>query len=147
MISGPILLVLRLLLAGLLYAFLAWGIWVLWRDLRHWSGSLAGPQAPPLFLNLEAENGERSYRFTRAEVVIGRDPACDLRLEDKTISAQHAQLSYHHGQWWVQDMRSRNGTFLNGDLASEALVITTGDYLRCGQLIFQIGLGDDAPQA
>lgn len=146
MISGPILLVLRLLLAGILYAFLAWGIWVLWRDLRRWSNSLAGPQAPPLFLSFEAENGERSYRFTNAEVLIGRDPACELRLDDKTISAQHAELSYHHGQWWVKDLGSRNGTFLNGDPASEALVITAGDQLRCGQLTFEIGFEDGAAE-
>jgi hypothetical protein len=142
-ISGPILLVLRLLLAGVLYAFLAWGIWVLWRDLSHWSVSLARLRAPSLILSLQVGNGERSYRFTSAEVVIGRDPACDLRLEDKTISAQHARLSYHHSQWWVQDLSSRNGTFLNGDLASEALVITAGDKLRCGQLNFQIDLEED----
>jgi pSer/pThr/pTyr-binding forkhead associated (FHA) protein len=46
----------------------------------------------------------------------------------------------------VKDLGSRNGTFLNGDPASEALVITAGDQLRCGQLTFEIGFEDGAAE-
>jgi len=43
------------------------------------------------------------YRYTVPDVLIGRDIACNCCLDDLTVSAQHARLSYHHGQWWVED--------------------------------------------
>ena len=69
---------------------------------------------------------------------MGRDPASDLYIEDKTISARHAKLSYHHGQWWVEDLRSTNGTFLNDEPVQEPLVLASGDRLRFGQVQWQV---------
>ncbi|MBN1145708.1 MAG: FHA domain-containing protein [Anaerolineales bacterium] len=140
--SAPVLLILRLALTAALYAFLAWGLWVLWSDLRRSSRSLAAPQAPPLSL-ARGEAGEQpAGRFTSAEVIAGRDPACDLQVQDKTISARHARLSYHHGQWWVEDLRSRNGTFLNQEKVVEPLVMAAGDQLRLGQVVFLVEIGE-----
>lgn len=140
--SGPILLIIRFLLAAALYAFLGWALWTLWRDLRRGSEALVGPQAPLLSLILAGEEGDRPFRFTTPEVIIGRDPANDCPLEDKTISAQHARLSYHHGQWWVEDLGSRNGTFLNQEPVVEPLVVASGDRLRCGQVVLGISIGE-----
>ncbi len=140
--SGVILLVLRFALAAALYAFLGWAIWLLWKDLRQQSKAMAGPQVPPIVLSLQGDEPSAAYRFTIPEVLVGRDPACQCHLEDQTISAQHARLAYHHSQWWVEDMRSRNGTFLNQEPAKEPLVLADGDQLRFGQVVFQIRLGD-----
>jgi len=139
--SGPILLVLRLLLAMILYVFLAWALWILWQDLRRHSRSLAAPQIPMLTLVVQGDAGATPFRFTNPEVLIGRDIACECCLDDLTVSAQHARLSYHHSQWWVEDLQSRNGTFLNQEPAARPLVMTSGDELRCGQVTFQVFLG------
>ena len=80
--------------------------------------------------------------FTLPEVIIGRDPTCNLRLDDKTISARHARLSYHHKQWWVEDLHSTNGAFLNTENIVEPIVVATGDLLRCGEVEFEIKLED-----
>lgn len=136
--SGPILLALRLLLAGALYAFLAWALWIMWSDLRQQSRQLAALVAPPLILTLKNDGTEQTYRFSGAEVIIGRDPTCNLRLEDKTLSARHARLSYHHGHWWVEDLRSTNGTLLNAERVHEPMVTTDGDLLRCGAVLFEV---------
>lgn len=140
--SGTIILILRLLIIVALYAFLAWGLYLLWQDLRRQGQVLGTHSAPSLALAQDAT----VYRFTRPEVIIGRDPVCDLHLPDRTISAQHTRLAHHHGQWWVEDLHSTNGTFLNGEPVSEPLVIASADELRCGQVVFQIQIGNAEPE-
>jgi pSer/pThr/pTyr-binding forkhead associated (FHA) protein len=83
------------------------------------------------------------HRFSTPEVMIGRDPACDVALDDPTVSNNHARLSYHHGQWWLEDLQSTNGTFLNGQAVSAAQVVTGGDVVRCGQVELRL-TPDDA---
>jgi len=92
----------------------------------------------------QAASSAAIYRFTSSEVFIGRDPASECRLDDKTISARHARLAYHHGQWWVEDLQSRNGTSLNGVPVSTPVVLTSGDQLQCGACTFSVILGEDA---
>ncbi|NLG73925.1 MAG: FHA domain-containing protein [Chloroflexi bacterium] len=145
--SGPVFLVIRVLLALALYAFLGWALWTLWQDLRRQSSQVTARQAPPITLVFEKEGEKRSIRFTTPVVLIGRDPASDCYLEDQTISAHHTRLSYHHGHWWVEDLRSTNGTYLNLEPVTEPLVLTSGDQLRCGQVGFQIILNDNEPSA
>jgi hypothetical protein len=136
--SGPILLFLRIAGAVSLYAFLGWGLWLLWRDLRRQSRALGAPVHPALLLSLKDGAQPAMYRFTAPEVTIGRDSTCECRLNEQTISARHARLSYHHGQWWVEDLHSRNGTFLNDESVRNQVVITSGDSLRCGSIVFGI---------
>lgn len=133
--SAPILLILRIALAAAIYAFLGWAFYTLWQDFKRQGQTIANlRRAPSLTLVQQEEDSASSFRFTHPDVTIGRDPASDLVLEDPTISAQHARLSYHHGHWWIEDMRSTNGTFLNQEPVEEPMVITAGDELRCGQL-------------
>lgn len=139
--SGPILLVLRLMLVVALYAFLGWALLTLWRDIKRQGELLSSRQAPRLTLLRRVGADFETLRFISPDVSIGRDPASDLALEDKTVSAMHARLSFHHGQWWVEDLNSRNGTFLNEKPVSQPLVITAGDELRCGHVAFIVRIG------
>jgi pSer/pThr/pTyr-binding forkhead associated (FHA) protein len=138
--SGPVLLALRILFTIGLYVFLGWALYILWLDFRRHSSLLAAKQPPwlTIFYPMEAET--KSYRFNLPEVTIGRDPACDCILSDSTVSATHARLMYRQGQWWVEDLRSTNGTFLNQDPVFTPLVLTNGDQLRCGQVLLSIGI-------
>jgi hypothetical protein len=145
--SGPILLVLRVALVAALYTFLGWALLTLWREIKRQNELLAYHRAPPITLLRHTPGELKSLRFSNAAVTIGRDPACDLPLAEKTVSANHARLSYHHGQWWVEDLHSRNGTFLNHTPVSEQMVLTSGDELRCGQVIFSLAIGEsDLPE-
>lgn len=138
MLSGEVFLILRFILAGILYTFLGWAFWVLWQDLRRQSSSSSVEHIPPLVLSYKEEYEEETFRFVVPRVVVGRDPACDGQVGDSTISARHARLSFHHNQWWAEDLDSLNGTFLNEAPVEKPLVITTGDQLRCGQVVFSI---------
>jgi pSer/pThr/pTyr-binding forkhead associated (FHA) protein len=137
--SGIVFLSLRILLALALFAFLGYVLWTLWRDLKRQDEILASRRLPPLQVAL-ADGSQR--RFTTPEVVIGRDPACEIALEDPTVSNRHARLSYHHAQWWLEDLQSTNGTSLNGQAVSSPQVVTAGDVVRCGQVELRLAPGE-----
>jgi pSer/pThr/pTyr-binding forkhead associated (FHA) protein len=141
-VSAILLLVLRILMAVLLYAFLGLAIYTLLRDLRQQGQLMAARQPPPLTLTSLAVTDASPHRFTRPEVILGREPGCDFPLDDQAVSSQHARLSYHHQQWWLEDLASTNGTFLNDEPVTTPVVITHGDELRLGHLEVKVEIGD-----
>jgi len=133
--SGIILLVLRILLSAALYAFLGWAVITIWRDLRAQGQSISAPAIPALSLSaLEQERGGEMRPVEAPEVIIGRSASSDHPISDETVSARHARLSYHHNQWWVEDLKSTNGTYLNDERVNVPTVMVSGDELRCGQV-------------
>src|SRR5512142_2250180 len=98
--SGTLVLVLRILLAAALYLFLLLALWMIWQDLRRAGYQAIRPKLPALRLEVRTQGGEPFYRaFSQQEITVGRDPVCELQLEDEAISARHAKFNYHHGQW------------------------------------------------
>ena len=142
--SGPVVFILRLLLTISLYAFLAWAFTNLWRDIKLQSALLAARRIPPISLTLNPAGQLASIRrFIQAEVTIGRDPACECPVDDEAVSARHARLSYHHNQWWLEDLDSTNGTLLNQEKLAIPTVIISGDEFRCGSTLFTVALTGD----
>jgi hypothetical protein len=72
-------------------------------------------------------------RFT-----IGREPACDLTLEDLTVSRWHASLMHADGSWLLADLGSTNGTRLNGWRVNMPTPVAPGDYVSFGAATFVI---------
>ena len=140
---GSLLLILRMLVAIILYGFIGWALWTLWRDLKQESRGSRIPKIPVLKLSLEMNEHTEVVSFSSAVISIGRDPSNDCHLEDATISAHHARLSYHHKQWWIEDLDSTNGTFLNQESVRESQVVVSGDQLRCGRLILQVEIEEE----
>lgn len=142
--SAPIVLALRVLLAVSLYAFLAWALWTIWRDLRSKGMLLAARKIPGINLTTQTANlHPRPRFFSQAEIIIGRDPHCDVALQDDTVSLRHARLLYHHGQWWLEDLGSTNGTRLNKEMLTTPTVIINGDQVECGKTLITLNLGVD----
>ncbi len=139
--SAIILLGLRILLACLLYAFLGLAIYTMLRDLKQQGDLLVARQPTPLTLTSLAETPGRPHYYTKPEITLGREPGCDFPLDDKTVSSQHARLSYHHQQWWLEDLASTNGTFINDQAVTAPVVITHGDELRLGHMGVRIEFG------
>ena len=144
--SGVIVLILRLALSACLYAFLGWALFSLWRGLQQQGEGLALRKAPMLECTvLQHEYGQTTRRaFQQTEVILGRDPACDLVLNDEAASARHARLSYHHSQWWAEDLGSTNGTRLNQSPLATPAVLTTGDQIECGHTAIIVRIGASA---
>jgi pSer/pThr/pTyr-binding forkhead associated (FHA) protein len=132
-------LVLRLILAIALYAFLVCALWTLLQELKLQGDKLSVQKKPAITLRITIEEGQETKRhFLQPEIMIGRDPNCDIAMMDEALSAHHARLTHHHGQWWLEDLNSTNGTFLNREKLTTPAVVITGDNFKCGNTVFDI---------
>jgi pSer/pThr/pTyr-binding forkhead associated (FHA) protein len=142
--SGPLLLVLRLLLAIILYAFLALAFLSVWRDVNQQRLLLTSRRVPPISLTVGGTDQLLQVRhFKHPVITLGRDPACEYPLDGDTASARHARLSFHHGQWWLEDLNSTNGTLLNGERLSTPTVVISGDEIGCGDTRLTVAIAGE----
>ena len=133
--SGIFVLILRILAAGALYLFVGWAFYTLWKDLR--SASPSTEQTPILkIVQPGAEVNPRT--FDLPIITIGRSDNSTLWLQDNSISSSHARMSYHHQQWWLEDLGSTNGTQLNDLPVSSPIILVNGDQVQCGSIILQV---------
>ncbi|MCL1907564.1 MAG: FHA domain-containing protein [Propionibacteriaceae bacterium] len=69
------------------------------------------------------------------EVRIGRSETCELVLDDDFVSSTHAKLSHREeGGWFLKDLGSTNGTFVNAERISHATAVTVKDVIRIGEI-------------
>ena len=142
--SGVIVLTLRLLMAAAVYTFLGWALWIIWRDLKQEAQKASVRRFPAI--RLEVRNRNRvlsSQTFSKPEIILGRNPECDIAINDATASARHAKLSYHHNQWWIEDLNSTNGTKLNKENLTLPTVLTSDDEIQCGKTKLIVNMNAD----
>ena len=125
---------LRLLLVLLLYTFLGWMVYTIFNDLKMDSSQKTKQAIPPIILEAQIENEKSERRFRQIEIILGRDPSVDFPLNNETISLKHCKISYHNKQWWLEDLESTNGTYLNNEPVKTETIITSGDQLRLGKV-------------
>jgi hypothetical protein len=78
------------------------------------TGTQLPPSPPPVKIYVEKGAAERRiYTFTQP-FRAGRDKTCDVRLSDPGVSRFHAEFWFAEGAWWVLDLQSANGTYVNG---------------------------------
>jgi len=137
--TAILVLVLRLALAAALYAFLGWILFTFWQELKQQGEFLAAQKKPGILVHARLENGKEIQRqFLQSDVTIGRDPNCDFPILDESVSSHHARISYHHTQWWLEDLNSSNGTFMGKSQVSVPTVLITSDQFKCGNTTFTI---------
>ena len=71
-------------------------------------------------------------------VLIGRAANCTLVLDDDYSSARHARIYPDAGQWFVEDLGSTNGTFLDGTKVEAPTPIPLGAPVRIGQSVIEL---------
>ena len=94
---------------------------------------------------LQAYQGETAANLVPipgANVVLGRHPDCDIVLDAAAVSRQHAQISTESGAFFVEDLHSRNGTFVNGQLIQGRHALSAGDRIKICDLLFVFHLHD-----
>lgn len=74
----------------------------------------------------------RPVSFRGAEIVIGRVPGCDHVIDLPMISSRHARLSREGDRILIEDLRSSNGTFVNGTRVEGPVVLNPGDEIGLG---------------
>jgi len=80
----------------------------------------------------------KKLKLPDAEVVIGRDETCRIRLASDDVSRRHCLLTPTADGLTVRDLGSRNGTYVNETLIETETRLEPGDQLRIGPMTFQI---------
>jgi FHA domain-containing protein len=133
--------VVRLLFLLVIYGFLFAVVRVLLRDLR---AASKGPAELGRLVVLASPRGEPqpggSYPLD-AVTTLGRDVNNGIVLDDPFASAEHAVLTYRGRNWYVEDLQSTNGTFVNGVPVEGVGPLGFGDEVQVGEIRFRLDRG------
>jgi hypothetical protein len=126
-----------LVLAGLFW-FLYSAVRVMEAELRAASATEEVPRTATLVVEQAGDGLSRGQTFVVASgAVLGRSSASQILLPDEFASAQHARLVVRGSGFWVEDLGSKNGTYLNDRPVTAPVPIQSGDTLRVGQTVFR----------
>lgn len=70
------------------------------------------------------------------EAVIGRSRDCDIVINEKFVSQKHLIIWFENGEWYLEDLGSRNGTYVNGQRIRQEVILDTEDTVSVGGLNF-----------
>jgi hypothetical protein len=133
--------IVRILFLVLLYAFLFAVVRVLLRDLR---AASKGPTELGRLIVLASPRGEPqpggSYPLD-AVTSIGRDVNNGIVVDDPFASSEHAVLTYRGRNWYIQDLESTNGTYVNGVPVEGLGPLGFGDEVQVGEVRFRLDRG------
>jgi len=144
MTPGSVLFIVRLVLALLLYAFLGLLVYWLWQDVRS-AARAAEVRGRRLGRLIVLESGlpglTPGAEFPLLAITsLGRAPTNTATLPDETASLEHALIHLRDGQWWLEDLRSRNGTRLNDSPVGQPAPVMSGDVIDVGRVKLKVEL-------
>ncbi|MFN2591001.1 MAG: FHA domain-containing protein [Actinomycetota bacterium] len=135
--------------------FLAFLYFFIWRAIRSVTADLRGGAStaapsrpgrsegarpaskarPPKTLVLLNEKGGKvaTHQLDGDQLQIGRADACQIQLSDTYASQFHARIYRQDGSWFVEDLGSTNGTYLNQRRITSPAELRAGDRLRIGK--------------
>jgi pSer/pThr/pTyr-binding forkhead associated (FHA) protein len=156
--------ILKLVLLVMLYLFFARVLFAVWSEVRQTANTRGIVEQPPVvpiapapgperrdlkpmkgrggmpgrLVVLEPKN-KRGTAYTISGVIgIGREPDNTIAIpEDTYLSGHHAKVSVAGGQVIVDDLASRNGTFLNGARIADTRTLKAGDRIQIGYTVFE----------
>ncbi len=97
---------------------------------------------PSLFVIQGRDQGKR-FELDRPLLTIGRDASCTIQLNDTEVSRKHNEVKLRDDKFQVTDLRSSNGTYINGKRADSAHLVN-GDRLQIGRTLM-IFTGSQSP--
>ena len=103
------------------------------------------PGMPEVAAELEALTGPlkgNSIPLSEPEISIGREPSNQISLLDASVSRRHCLIRQEDGQFKIQDLQSRNSTFVNGVPVTER-ILDSGDEIKVGNSVLVFVLPDD----
>jgi hypothetical protein len=145
----PLLKLLELCLLALVWLFFLRVLRAVWTEVRGPAATAARPApnarrapavrrrgTPRLVVVEPKERKGRSYDL-REEQTLGRAAGCQITLDDTYVSQLHARVFTKDGAWYVEDLGSTNGTYLNTKRVSGALALKRGDRLKIGATVME----------
>ena len=82
----------------------------------------------------------------RGSLVIGRSTSADLHVADRFLSRQHARLFQDGDAWWIEDLGSRNGSWINGKRIDHPMQFHSGDRIRLSNTYIVSGSVSEQPE-
>src|SRR5258706_7933623 len=92
----------------------------------------------------EKGGAERRESFDRTEISVGRVQGNDLMLPKGNVSKRHARLLFRDGRFIVTDLKSTNGTYVNGRKIAQATIVREGDKIYIGDFVLKLDTGAGA---
>ena len=151
--SEPVLTFLKFCLLAVLYLFLARVVWIVAREMRGTPAPVPAPVAPEPAPPPARARGRKQWRLVLlepaaeagatfpidGEVTLGRGGGCNVPLAfDTFVSQVHARAFDRDGNLWVEDLGSRNGTFVDGEQVHEAVRVAKGARLQIGETVLEV---------
>jgi len=127
--SAIIVLIIRILMVACIYGFLGFALIALWRELKRTLDLQTAAIHPRLSLTID---GSENLQFQQPEILIGRSVENDIQVIDETVSQKHARIFFQNSHWMLEDSRSTNGTYLNGEIIHAAAVLIDEDRIDIG---------------
>jgi pSer/pThr/pTyr-binding forkhead associated (FHA) protein len=103
------------------------------------------PQA--YLLTVNAGGDCRRYPISSRVSYIGREDVNQVAIPNEAISKKHAKLTFADGKFYIEDLSSSNGTFLNGTRVHVRTALRNGDLIRLGAVIVKFEISKQEAQA
>ena len=149
----PLLKLLELCLLALLWLFFLRVLRAVWTEVRG-PAATAGPartngesrprrtpkgpkRGTPRLVVVEPKDRKGHAYPLNEEQTVGRAAGCQITLDDTYVSQLHARVFTKDGQWFVEDLGSTNGTYLNTKRVSSPLAVKRGDQIKIGAVIME----------
>lgn len=113
---------------------------------EHDADAVAPPPPEPLerdVLRLIGSHPPKEW-ILKGRMVLGRLPTCEISLHDANASRQHAELVEREDGWWIVDLDSTNGTYVNGSLVKERRLMP-GDRIQVGSSKMEFAVEQTRP--
>ena len=106
---------------------------------------------------LKGTNPGQRFNLDGDQFVLGRKPECEIHIANNSVSREHAQISRSQGAFFIEDLKSRNGTWVNNaDIKQQKVQLKDNDRIKICDCLFtfnqetppssEIQIDDDAPE-
>lgn len=95
-------------------------------------------QLPQSLVVLQGPTSGRTYQLGAAPVLMGRSPESTVPLEDDYASGRHARLFPQGSRWFLEDLGSTNGTYVNEQRLTRAVALEIGQSFRVGKSVMEL---------
>jgi pSer/pThr/pTyr-binding forkhead associated (FHA) protein len=95
------------------------------------------PRRPPRELVISDANGRRTVPL-KESITVGRAATCDVVVADNYVSNVHARIYLRDGSYWLEDLGSTNGTYMNKQRVSVPTAFNPGDEVRMGKATLEL---------